>query len=114
MFKRHTSACVRQVVSLFFPGMRLTAVFLTVIFLHLNTSVHSQTITIEAKNSTLQSVFKILTKQTGYSVFYNDQLLAGTKPVSVDVKNMPLKKFLGILFANQPLEYELREDIKTI
>lgn len=98
----------------FFLRMKLTAVLLTATFLHLNATVHSQNISVETKNATLKYVFRAITKQTGYAVFYNDYLLANTKPVTVNAKNMSLQKFLDILFTTQPLQYELRHDIKTI
>ncbi|MFT4094195.1 MAG: SusC/RagA family TonB-linked outer membrane protein, partial [Niabella sp.] len=94
--------------------MKLTAFLLLVTLLQLNATGHTQSITVDTEHSSLKAIFRTITKQTGYAVFYSNRALSETKPVSVSVTNMPLKKFLSILFADQPLGYEVRDDIETI
>ncbi|WP_343308114.1 TonB-dependent receptor [Chitinophaga niabensis] len=46
-------------------------------------------------------------KQSGFSVFYDNELLKESKPVSIEVKNAALRPTLNLIFANQPLVYEI-------
>ncbi|WP_394363569.1 SusC/RagA family TonB-linked outer membrane protein [Chitinophaga costaii] len=50
--------------------------------------------------------------QTGYAVFYKQDMLKQANPVSLNVTNMPLKTFLDLLFKDQPFSYQLAN--KTI
>src|SRR5690606_16514763 len=92
--------------------MKLTAVFLLVGCLHLSAASYSQTITLEAKESTLKDVFNAIQRQTDYNVVYNVRFLRHTKPVNISVKQMPLEAFLARVLDNQALTYDIRE--KTI
>lgn len=62
-------------------------------------------ITLAGKNVPLEKVFVSIKQQTGYAVFYTKGALADTKPVTFDVKNMPVNLFLDLLMKDQPLEY---------
>ncbi|WP_262247837.1 SusC/RagA family TonB-linked outer membrane protein [Parapedobacter soli] len=101
-----------QGVNQFLFIMKLTAVFLLVGCLHLSAASYSQTITLEAKESTLKDVFNAIQRQTDYNVVYNVRFLRHTKPVNISVKQMPLEAFLARVLDNQALTYDIRE--KTI
>jgi TonB-linked SusC/RagA family outer membrane protein len=92
--------------------MKLTALFITLGLFSARAEGFSQTITLSGKNIKLTKVFETIESQTGYSVFANKGLLKDVKPVSVSVKDMPLKEFLDIIFTNQPIGYEINN--KTI
>ncbi|MBS1563467.1 MAG: SusC/RagA family TonB-linked outer membrane protein [Bacteroidetes bacterium] len=92
--------------------MKLTIAFLIAGLFAAQARSFSQKITYTASNVPLVTVFSVIEKQTGYSVFANKELLSGTKPVSPDVKDMPLTDFLDLIFHNQPVDYEVNN--KTI
>jgi TonB-linked SusC/RagA family outer membrane protein len=95
-----------------FLAMKLTALLLTVAFLQVHASTSAQSVTISGKDLPLTQVFAAIKQQTGYVVFYNRNMLAETKPVSLAVRNMPLQELLDIIFVNQPVEYVIQD--KTI
>ncbi|SMC44365.1 SusC/RagA family TonB-linked outer membrane protein [Pedobacter africanus] len=67
----------------------------------------AQTVTISAKDISMQKVISEIKKQTGYSVFGNMDLLDKVDPVSITAKNMPLAEFLAAIFRNQPISYRV-------
>ncbi|MFI5133283.1 MAG: SusC/RagA family TonB-linked outer membrane protein [Chitinophagales bacterium] len=92
--------------------MKLTIFFLALGLLNAHAEGFSQTVTFSEKNVAIVKVFNAIEEQTGYSVFANKGLLKGVKPVSLSVKDMPLKDFLDLAFQNQPIDYEINN--KTI
>ena len=65
--------------------MKLTIILLTVFLLHAHANGVSQTITWSGKNVSLEKVFSVIKKQTGYFVFYNQRFLKDARKVSLDV-----------------------------
>ena len=92
--------------------MRMTSFLLLAFSIHLSAKTHSQSISLTVKNASLKEVFTHIKKQTGYFVFYKNDLLADAKPVSLSVNAMPLEDFLNILFRDQSLGYTITD--KTI
>lgn len=80
--------------------------------MHTYASGSAQLISVSGKGMALPRIFSAIRQQTGYVVFYNKQLLAGTKPVDLSVSDISLHDFLDTLFKNQPLEYMIQD--KTI
>lgn len=85
--------------------MKLTALMLTVLSLHVSGHIVSQTITYSGKNVKLEKVFESIEKQTGFFVFYEDDLLAGAEPVTIHCKQTPLVKFLKQVLEGQPFGF---------
>lgn len=74
----------------------------------LTASVKAQPLlTISKKDVPLETVFKIITDQTGYTFFYNVQVLQQAKPVTIQVKDAPLAQVLDHCFKRQPLTYQV-------
>jgi len=69
------------------------------------TTVHSQQVTLTAKNTPLRDVLQQIRKQTGYAFMYESDLLNDAKPVSVTLKQSPIEETLQIIFKNQPYNY---------
>lgn len=88
--------------------MKLTTFLLTAVFLNVSARGISQSITLSAREITLEKVFAQIKQQTGYSVLYSKERLTDGKPVTVEVKNMPLQQFLDLLFRNQPYKYAIQ------
>ena len=91
--------------------MKITAVFLLGCFFHVSASF-SQAVTLKVKNAPLKEVLAAVKKQTGYAVFYNAELLADAKPVTLDLQNASLAAVLKAAFNGQPLNYVIEN--KTI
>ncbi|MGN7722074.1 SusC/RagA family TonB-linked outer membrane protein [Chitinophaga sp. 22620] len=94
--------------------MKLTIVFLTAALMHVQAAVTAQTISLSARNMPVKQVFQTIRQQTGYVIFYNQDMLAGAKPVSLDAKAMPLSALLDAVAKDQPFRFEIKENTKTI
>jgi len=68
----------------------------------------AQTVSLSVKSTPLETVFKSITKQTGFVFFYNYRLLEKSNPVSIDLNKVSLKQALDVCFENQPFSYSIR------
>jgi TonB-linked SusC/RagA family outer membrane protein len=88
--------------------MKLTFVLLTVAFLQVGAKgVAQNNVTYSGKKVKLETVFKAIKKQTGFSFFYNVADLEKATSISVELKNTPLEEALTILLKNQPLTFSI-------
>ena len=92
--------------------MKLIFTLVTIAAIGLLQPCYSQSVTFTGKDVSLVKVFAAIKQQTGYSVFYNKGLLDQTAPVSLSVKETPLKDFLNLILAKQPLNFRIED--KTI
>ncbi|HKG07719.1 MAG TPA: SusC/RagA family TonB-linked outer membrane protein [Pedobacter sp.] len=91
--------------------MKLTAILLLIGTMHLSAASYSQSVTVSRKNTTLETVFKEIKRQTGYLFFYSGQVNLN-KPLNVELKNVPLEEALKACLADQNLTYNIVD--KTI
>lgn len=92
--------------------MRMLAFMLFAFCLSVHANSNAQTVTLSGKSISIKQVFAAIEQQTGYVVFYNEDLLSGVKPVSVSVKNIPLNRLLTLVLTEQSLDYVIQD--KTI
>lgn len=92
--------------------MKLTVILLTLFGLHVSGAGHSQAVTLSEKDAPLKRIFNSISKQTGYSVIYDESDLQKGRPVTISVRNGDLSDVLEMVFREQPLVYEIVE--KTI
>lgn len=93
--------------------MRLSTILLLAFIMQASAKIsYSQNITYTCTDVPLEQVFRIIKQQTGYVVFYDQDLLGKTKPVSISAKEVPLENFLKKALDNQPLDYSIEN--KTI
>ncbi len=85
--------------------MRWTTFLLLAVCLHVSAGTAAQNITYSGRQVPLERIFTEIEKQTGNVVFISKQLLKEAKPVTVDVKDMPLLSFLKLVLKDQPLEF---------
>ena len=104
---RGVSDCIAKTLSV----RKLTFILLTVAALHVSAQGTSQTVTFSGKDVSLQKVFDVIRQQTEYVVFFDYSALEGTRPITIDVKNIPLKSFLDQALKGQ-LGYYIKK--KTI
>lgn len=89
--------------------VKLIALLLTGLFCQVSASTFSQTITFSGKGLKLENVLTTIEKQTGYTALYNEADLKNALPVSLTVRDLPLKMFLDAVFTDQPLAYTIRQ-----
>lgn len=92
--------------------MKLTAFILMIGCLQVGASGVSQTIKFDGVNVPLKTVFKAIEQQTGYVVFYDEDLFANQPHVTLSVTNEPLTAFLKKLIVNREIDYSVED--KTI
>jgi TonB-linked SusC/RagA family outer membrane protein len=69
------------------------------------TTANGQLITFSGKDIPLKKIFSLIKQQTGYTVFYTENMLQQAKPVSLNVKSMSLLDFLTTVLKNQPFDF---------
>ncbi|TCC96549.1 SusC/RagA family TonB-linked outer membrane protein [Pedobacter hiemivivus] len=92
--------------------MRLTTVLLLLVIMQVSANSLAQKITLSEKNTPLESVFKKISKQSGYDFLFTGTMLKESKNVTVNVKNADFMEVLHMIFKNQPIEF--RVDDKTV
>jgi TonB-dependent starch-binding outer membrane protein SusC len=92
--------------------MKLTAILLTLAFLHVRADGLSQTVTFSGKNIMLEKVFTVIKQQTGYMFFYTADVIGEAKKVSLRVKGATVEEVLNLALKGQPLSYHIEN--KTI
>ncbi|HXO78251.1 MAG TPA: carboxypeptidase-like regulatory domain-containing protein, partial [Puia sp.] len=78
---------------------------LLAIGLHVAAKAVSQTVSLSGKDLSVLQIFDAVKKQTHYSIFYDKDLLAGAKPVSIKATNMPVNEFLSAALKDQSFEF---------
>jgi hypothetical protein len=94
--------------------MRLTTIVLLVTSLHVSAGVYSQKVSISAAATPLEKVLDQIKRQTGYSFFWNDQLIAQSPAVTVKLKDATLAQALNACLQGLPLEYEIKEQERFV
>jgi TonB-dependent starch-binding outer membrane protein SusC len=94
--------------------MKITFVFILAAFLQVSARGYGQGITLKESNTPLGQVFKKIEKQTDYKFWYNDEALAKSRRVNVDVRNVTLVDVLKRIFENQPLSWTIVEKMVVV
>src|ERR1700722_18791796 len=92
-----------------FLVMRLTGFLLLAAVLQVSARGTAQTVTYSARGADLPAVFAAIEQQTGYVFFYDRSWLAGTVPVTVELKDVPLREALEKILAHEPVGFEIKE-----
>ncbi|HMH21379.1 MAG TPA: SusC/RagA family TonB-linked outer membrane protein [Puia sp.] len=86
--------------------MKMAAILLTAICMHVSARSLSQKVTLSVKDMPLQKVFSLIEKQTGYAFFYDLNLLNG-RSATFDVKDADLDVVLKECLRDQPLDFKI-------
>ena len=92
--------------------MKLTTILTIFCMLSASAKVTSQTVTYNAKNASLEKVFKAVENQTGFVIFCDYRYVKGASPVSVHADKQPLSAFLKEVLSREQLTYSIED--KTI
>lgn len=88
-------------------AMKLTILFLITGLLQVSAKGVSQTITYSARNVKLETVFNVIKKQTGYTVFCKSEVLTRANKVSVNLKEASVETAMKIVLNGQPFTYTI-------
>jgi TonB-linked SusC/RagA family outer membrane protein len=90
------------------PLIKFMVVFLLLNCLQLATKLDAQNlVTLSLKRASMETALKEIKKQSGYSIFYDDELLKKSSPVTVNVRNASIEQVMTLVFADQPLTYQI-------
>lgn len=93
--------------------MKLIILLVTTAILQASAAGYAQkSITLSARNSSLETVLKALRKQSGFDLVVVSTALSKAHPVNISVNNVSLEEALKICFQDQPFEYSI--DTETI
>jgi TonB-linked SusC/RagA family outer membrane protein len=84
--------------------MKLTSFLLFITCLHAVAHTSGQTVTLSLKNVPVQKVFKAVSRQTGVSIVYSENLFEGLQPVTIDVKNASINDVLQKCLTGSPFD----------
>src|SRR5690606_27253026 len=84
------------------------------VFISAQARALAQPITLNVQQQPLENVLKTVQQQSGYAVIYNPNLLDDANPVTVQVKDENVDAVLALVFANQPLRYEIKDGVVTV
>ena len=105
---RHSDSRLKQIMLV----MKLTIALITLFCIHLHAATFGQNITITDKNVKLEKVLNQIEKQSGYTFWYQTDVVKQSYKVSLDVKALTLDKTLELCFKDLPINYKIVQ--KTI
>lgn len=87
--------------------MKLTAFWLLAIGLQVSARSFSQKVTLSVRDVPIHQVFREITRQTGVSFVYKEQLLDGIGPVTVHMKDAAIEEVLDACLNGRHIGYKL-------
>lgn len=108
MYKNYTAIRGGKILLI----MRLSYFICLISIMQVSATSLAQKITLDKKNASLKEALNDIRLQSGYSLFYDVDLLNNAKEINVRIKNATLKEALDQCFFNQPFSYQI--DKKTI
>ncbi len=92
----------------------LTSLFLTLFMTQIWAVGTAQTVSLKRNASTLRSIFKEISKQTGYHYLWSAKDFDPNTMVSVNIKNQPLEQALHTILEEHDLTYKINAKIIVI
>ena len=97
----------RRCLSKILLAMKITAFLIFAVLLNVSAKTFSQNISIHQSNVSVEKVLKLIKKQSGYNYFYDEDAVAKTSKVSININNASVDEVLAACFKNQPLTYRI-------
>jgi TonB-linked SusC/RagA family outer membrane protein len=94
--------------------MKLTAIILLSACMAASAKGSTQTVSINVKNASLQTVFKEIQKQSGYNIFYSYEIIQKAGKISVNLKNASVQQALDECLKTTDLRYEIIDNTVVI
>ncbi|SEM21924.1 TonB-linked outer membrane protein, SusC/RagA family [bacterium A37T11] len=87
--------------------MKFFLLFTFIASIQVNAKTFAQSITLVKKNVRLPEVFKEISRQTGYHIFYDFETIDFAAPVSLSFKNAGIQEVIEKCLAGQHLDYQM-------
>ncbi|MDR2282781.1 MAG: TonB-dependent receptor [Sphingobacterium sp.] len=94
--------------------MKIIMLLMTCFLMQVNAYTYAQRISINKQNSNVHAVLEEIRRQAKYDFFYDMDLFASAKPVSLQVKNATIEETLHALFDGKPYNYSIDNKLVTI
>lgn len=94
--------------------MRLTTVILIASLLQVSAAGFAQKITLNQRNTTLESILKEIRKQSGYDYYYDSKVISKDQRASLSVKEASIEEALKEVLEGSSLTYEIDGKIISI
>lgn len=104
----------RQLLVKTWKIMRLTGFFILAFSLHVCANGNAQKITLLRSKVTLEKALSAIQTQSGYSFFWDKELVARQPEVTLALKNASLPEALDACFKELPLTYEIKGNLVYI
>lgn len=95
-------------------AMKLVIVLLTLVLVQVSAKGHSQMVSLSGREVPLKKVFNAIEKQTRFVFFYDAGLIRDTKPVDLDMKNLPVETVLRNCLSGQSLDFSIQNNTIVI
>ncbi|GAA4785234.1 TonB-dependent receptor [Olivibacter ginsenosidimutans] len=92
--------------------MKLTGILLFLACIQLHAKTYAQRVSLKVDQASLKDVFSAIQAQSGYDILYGSEVLDRAKPVTLNVKDAPLRTVLDQTLAVQGMTYRIQN--KTI
>ncbi len=98
-----------------FMSRRLvTVMMLTITFFQVSAEADSQMVSFSGRKVPLKKVFTAIEKQTKFVFFYDAAVIRDTKPVDIDIKNLPVKVALSQCLSGLSLDFSIQNNTIVI
>lgn len=87
--------------------MKLTAILMFIGIMNLSAAGYSQTVSISRHNANLETIFRDINAQTGYTFFYTEKVNTTAQSIDVNLKNVSLKEALDYCLKSLGLNYTI-------
>jgi len=94
--------------------MRLTTIILIASLIQVSAATFAQRITLNQRNTPLESVFKEIRKQSGYDFFYDGKAIKPNQRVNISVTDVSVEDALKSVLKDLPFTYEISDNRITI
>jgi len=88
--------------------MKMTLFLVLFFCLQAGAKTNAQNVSISGKELTVEQILGLIRKQTNYQAIYNPDLLKGIPPITMHVKNVPVKTVLETCFKDQNISFEIK------
>jgi TonB-linked SusC/RagA family outer membrane protein len=92
--------------------MKLITIFWFAVIMQVSVAGFAQNISYSQKNTTLERVFREISRQTGYDFVVSSKILKESGSISVDFSNLPIKEVMEKCLYKRALSYTITD--KTI
>src|SRR5687767_1954692 len=94
--------------------MKLIIIIMCTLLMEVNATGRAQEITFSQKGSSIKTVFKEITRQTGYQVICDGELIKAARIVDVDFKQASLQEVLDRFFPKKSIKWTMEDKILVI